>query len=109
VAEIIDETLRQIGYDGACLLDRVRGLWPGLVGPDVARRTQVAALQNGVLTVEVASAPWLYVLEREHRARIRERVREATAGAVAEVRLVPPGRFAGHRSGGVGTPPADGM
>jgi predicted nucleic acid-binding Zn ribbon protein len=93
LAEILDETLRQIGLGDACILDRVRGLWPSLVGADVARQSRPLAFRDRVLTVEVVSASWLYVLEREHREHIRDRLREATADAVMELRLVPPGRW----------------
>lgn len=102
VAEILDEALRDIGLADAQLLDQLLGLWPSLVGADVARRTRPMAFRHRVLTVEVASAAWLYVLDSEHRERVRDRVREATAGAVVEVRFVPPGRQAGHRPGSAG-------
>ena len=97
VAAILDEALRAIGLADARHLDQVLGLWPALVGVDVARRTRPMAYRGGVLTVEVASASWLYVLDNDHRERIRDRVREATAGAVVEVRFIPPGRQAGRR------------
>ena len=102
VAEILDEALRGVGLADARLLDQVLGLWPDLVGADVARRTRPMAFRAGVLTVEVASAAWLYVLDNDHRERIRDRVCEATEDAVAEVRFVPPGRQAGRRPEDVG-------
>jgi hypothetical protein len=92
LAEILDEALRDIGLGDVCLLERLRGLWPSLVGADVARRATPASLRDHLLTVEVANATWLYVLEREHRTSICAKVRAATAGEVADVRFAPPGR-----------------
>ena len=37
-------------------LDRVRKVWSAVVGEPVAARTRLATLENGVLTVEVASS-----------------------------------------------------
>jgi predicted nucleic acid-binding Zn ribbon protein len=108
VAAIVDETLRQLGFGDACILEQVRGLWPALVGPDVARRAEPIAFRDSVVSIEVRSAAWLYVLEREQRERIRDRVREATDGAVKDVRFVPPGRFAGPPGGPSGTGSANG-
>lgn len=92
LADVLDETLRGISSGDACVLERVRALWPSLAGADVARRALPVAYREHVLTVEVANATWRYVLEREHLQRLRGRLSEATAGAVSEIRLVPPGR-----------------
>jgi len=37
-------------------------IWDEAVGPQIASRAQPAAIRNGVLTVTVASAPWLQQL-----------------------------------------------
>jgi hypothetical protein len=95
LADLLDEALRGIRSGDASVLERVCSLWPALAGDDVARRALPVALREHVLTVEVANATWRYVLEREHQVRLRCRLREATAGAVAEIRFVPPGRALG--------------
>ncbi len=95
LGELLDEALRGLRSGDVCVLERVRELWPSLAGTDVARRALPVALRERVLTVEVANATWRYVLEREHRDRLCSRLREATAGDIAEVRFVPPGRAAG--------------
>lgn len=92
MGELLDEALRGIGSAEMRLLERVRELWPDLAGADIARRALPVALRAGVLTVEVANATWRYVLEREHQERLRLRLSEATAGAAAAIRFVPPGR-----------------
>jgi len=68
-------------------------MWPDLVGADVARRALPVGLRDRVLTVEVRSTTWLYVLQREHRDEVCARLRAATAGDVTDVRFVPPGRL----------------
>jgi hypothetical protein len=42
----------------------VRGLWPGVVGPEIARRTEVVALQERTLRVRVSDSRWMRVLHR---------------------------------------------
>ena len=42
------------------LVQRLRRAWTGLVGADVARRTQPQALVNGCLHVVVDNSPWLH-------------------------------------------------
>ena len=37
-------------------LDQVRKLWSAVVGDPIAARTRLTSLENGVLTVEVASS-----------------------------------------------------
>jgi hypothetical protein len=92
VGDLMDAALRRLRHGDDCGLERVRELWPALVGPDIARRAVPVTLRDRVLTVEVANSTWRYVLEREHRQRLRDRLAEATAGAVAEICFVPPGR-----------------
>jgi len=94
VSELVDEALGRLGLADVAVLERVRSLWPTLVGADVARRALPVGVRDHVLTVEVNSSTWLYVLEREHRERVTVRLRTATGGEVAEVRFVPPGRLA---------------
>lgn len=97
--DIVDDALWLAGLGNRYQLDKVLALWPTLVGPELARRTQPRSVREGVLTVEVASASWLYVLEREHHATIRDRLREATGGTVTELRFEPPGRGVPPRTG----------
>ena len=92
MGELLDDALRGLGSADVLRLERVRALWPALAGADVARRAQPVALREQVLTIEVANATWRYVLEREHRDGLCRKLREATAGEVAEIRFVPPGR-----------------
>jgi predicted nucleic acid-binding Zn ribbon protein len=40
-------------------LDRLTAAWPVACGPAMARRATVAALEDGVLNIEVADAVWL--------------------------------------------------
>lgn len=41
---------------------RLRRQWSDLVGLDVARQTQPLSLRDGILTIGVASSPWLHQL-----------------------------------------------
>lgn len=93
VGELLDGVLHGLGMADAVVLERVSTVWPDLVGADVARRASPVGLRGRVLTVEVRSPTWLYVLQREHRDEVCARLRAATAGDVTDVRFVPPGRL----------------
>ena len=72
------------GRPGATLA-LLRAAWPGVVGPDVARRTEVLGLDGTTLRVRAADAGWRKVLHRMQR-EILGRLREA-AGELAPRRL----------------------
>ncbi len=59
----------------------MRAAWPVAVGPELARRTEVVALDGGVLRVRVPDATWQRGLARM-RGEIMSRLREI-AGAAA--------------------------
>jgi Dna[CI] antecedent, DciA len=45
----------------------LRAFWPGAVGPDIARRTEVVALEGRTLRIRVPDARWRKVLHRMQR------------------------------------------
>jgi hypothetical protein len=63
----------------------LRAAWPAAVGADLARRTEVVALQAGTLRIRVPDARWRNVLHRM-RAQILSQLR-AVAGDLAPARL----------------------
>jgi hypothetical protein len=42
----------------------LRSVWPGIVGPEIARRTRVQALSGQQLQIRVTDARWMRVLHR---------------------------------------------
>ena len=63
----------------------LRAAWPAAVGADLARRTEVVALEAGTLRIRVPDARWRNVLHRM-RAQILSQLR-AIAGDLAPARL----------------------
>jgi hypothetical protein len=59
----------------------LRAAWPAAVGPDIARRTEVVALDRGILRIKVPDAGWQRSLLRMRRD-ILSRLR-AVAGDAA--------------------------
>jgi predicted nucleic acid-binding Zn ribbon protein len=58
IGTIIEASLRELGYLSPCReLDVVRR-WPRIVGEKIAGVTECSRVDNGVLYVRVASAPW---------------------------------------------------
>jgi len=58
----------------------LRAAWPAAVGPDIARRTEVVALDRGVLRIKVPDAGWQRSLLRM-RGDILARLRSVAGGA----------------------------
>lgn len=77
-------------------LELVRAAWPLAVGEDLARRTEVLALEGRTLRVRVPDASWRKVLHRL-RGQILGQL-AAVAGSAAPDRL-------GFQEGGFGEPP----
>ena len=71
------------GPENALVL--LRAAWPAAVGADLARRTEVVALETGTLRIRVPDARWRNVLHRM-RAQILAQLR-AIAGDLAPARL----------------------
>jgi hypothetical protein len=53
-----DLAARLFGSSPERLLALMRAAWPAAVGPELARRTEVVALDSGVLQVRVPDATW---------------------------------------------------
>jgi len=58
----------------------LRAAWPAAVGPDIARRTEVVALDRGILRIKVPDAGWQRSLLRM-RGDILSRLRSVAGGA----------------------------
>ena len=58
----------------------LRAAWPATVGPDIARRTEVVALDRGILRIKVPDAGWQRSLLRM-RGDILARLRSVAGGA----------------------------
>jgi hypothetical protein len=73
------------GSDRAHVTELLRAAWPRAVGADLARRTEVIAIEGGTLRVRVPDGRWRAVLHRmqpDILARLRE-----VAGRLAPHRL----------------------
>jgi hypothetical protein len=79
------------------VLALLRAAWPGAVGPELARRTEVLALEGRTLRVRVPDAGWRKVIHRMRR-EIMGRL-WATAGSLAPTAL-------GLQEGEIRTPSA---
>jgi hypothetical protein len=76
---------RVFGNVPGARLALVRAVWPQVVGPGLAARTEVSSMTGGFLRVRVADGRWMRVLHRlQHRILGRLR---GTIGALAPQRL----------------------
>jgi hypothetical protein len=58
LAEILERALPPAARKRVYSLELVEKRWAGVVGPEIARRSEPEALENGVLTVRVTDPAW---------------------------------------------------
>ena len=95
-----DLAARLFGSRPEHTLALLRAAWPAAVGPDLARRTEVVALDRGVVRVKVPDARWQRSLLRM-RGDILSRLRGVAGGAAPRglgFVVGPRGRPSGARS-----------
>ncbi len=71
---------RLFGSSPETTLALLRAAWPAAVGPELASRTEVVALDSGVLRVRVPDAGWQRALQRM-RGDILRRLRDLAGSA----------------------------
>ena len=79
VGSTIPRVLAELGLRGAAEALRVAECWPLVVGAEAARHSEPAAVQAGVLAVEVDSSVWAQHLQLRHDeilAALRQRLGE---------------------------------
>ena len=102
--EILGNVLPKLGLKRRFVLEDIREQWPEIVGKAVAAQTQPVSLRGKTLSVEVRSATWLHILEREHKHRVLANVQAACEEPINNIRFVPLGRYSPGR-GAPGTAP----
>ena len=75
-----DLAARLFGGRAEHTLALLRAAWPAAVGPEIARRSQVVALDRGILRIKVADARWQKNLQRM-RGDLLARLRAVAGGA----------------------------
>jgi predicted nucleic acid-binding Zn ribbon protein len=86
VKEVLKSLLREIRAPEKGPFVRTKEVWEALLGPTAAAKCRLAALENGVLVVEVASSALKHDLSTFRRetllGALRERVPEAKIRAL---------------------------
>lgn len=85
--EILESVLSGLGLAGRLREREALTLWPELVGPEIARRSEALRIQRGVLFVRVDSAAWsqeLLFLKTKILSRFEESL---GPGLVKEIRF----------------------
>ncbi|MCK5802034.1 MAG: DUF721 domain-containing protein [Lentisphaeria bacterium] len=98
VSELVDAVLDDVGAQPNILVEKLGNCWADVVGRDASRNCHPTVMRDGVLFVEVKSAPWLYMLERQQKTAVLERVNTFSRGEIKDVRFVAAGRY--NRNGG---------
>jgi predicted nucleic acid-binding Zn ribbon protein len=84
VGAILQEMVRDLGIDQTLQQYNVLTSWASIVGKKIARVTTPQRIENGILFVQVSSAPWraeltmrrMEILEKVNAAAGRQVVRE---------------------------------
>lgn len=88
LGDIVDGLMRERVFSRGMPVAELASRWPEIVGERLAAETAPAALEQGVLTVEVSSGPWGAQAKFLHE-EIRRKADEALGGEqVRQVRIV---------------------
>ncbi|MDH4111732.1 MAG: DUF721 domain-containing protein [Actinomycetota bacterium] len=88
LADIVDGLMREEVFSRGMPVAQLAARWPEIVGERLARETAPAAVEHGVLTVEVSTGPWGAQATFLHE-EIRRKADEALDGVtVTKVRVV---------------------
>jgi hypothetical protein len=92
IGEGIPQLMKELGRSVSLVLDTLQRRWPEIVGADMARRTWPIFLRDGILTVEVLQAPWLYMLKTSGKNDLLQKLSQVDEITVTDVKFVPGGR-----------------
>lgn len=88
LADIVDGLMREEVFSRGMPVAQLAARWPEIVGERLAAETAPAALDEGILTVEVSTGPWGAQATFLHE-EIRRKADEALGGdQVRQVRIV---------------------
>jgi len=76
VGDVLPAVLKRLGLDQKFKDQQILGLWPEVVGPQLAQRTRAMRIDRGVLFVHVTHGAWmqeLHFMEAALVGRLRER------------------------------------
>ena len=93
VSELVGDMLDDVSAQPGILVEKLVNCWTDVVGHDAAAQCHPSVIRDGVLFVEVKSAPWLYMLERQQKSVVLEKVNTLSRGEITNVRFVPAGRY----------------
>lgn len=88
LGEIVDGLMREQVFSRGMPVAQLASRWPEIVGIRMAEQTAPAALDEGILTVEVSSGPWGAQATFLHE-EIKRKADEALGGGrVEHIRIV---------------------
>lgn len=90
--KLVEVILGKVDFKSSELLSRIAANWENIVGKDNARQCRPAAIENGVLHIEVFSSAWLFVLNGQ-KILVSKRVAEFTSGKIGRVLFRQKGAF----------------
>ena len=84
VGAILQEMVRDLGIDRTLRQYNVITSWPSIVGEKIAGVTTAQRIENGILFVQVSTAPWraeltmrrMEILEKVNKAAGKQVIRE---------------------------------
>jgi len=80
VGTVLSDVLRRYGVEKQIERMGVLGLWPDIVGEQLAEVTHARAVQDGVLIVEVRNSAWLMelnMMKGDFLGRVNDRLPDA--------------------------------
>jgi len=106
LSRILDDTLKRLELTNAALEARAVLLWPDVVGPQLARASEVRTIQAGTLVVVTRSSAWTQELTFQKSAILR-RFREKLGKEVVKDLRFSVGAVRGVQPSSLQAPPRE--
>ncbi|MFO7900838.1 MAG: DUF721 domain-containing protein [Planctomycetota bacterium] len=88
LGDVLARFLKVSGFRAKLRSPAIYDRWPEVAGPEASRHSRVVGFHNGVLHVEVDSAPWLQVLSSFRKQELMTAANEVMRGVrVKDIRF----------------------
>lgn len=91
IKNVMQSLLSDFGWDKEIQINALIEEWPKIVGAEVAKRTEIASVGDGIIRVECSSTPWSVELRRIKLDIIEKINRDYPRAEIQDIRFTVPG------------------
>lgn len=91
IAQVLQQSMDDLGWSHEMAQARIVAEWDAIVGPQIAARTEVTAIVEGVVHVQCDSTTWATELRRLRAQTVTRIVEDFSAAKITDIRVHGPG------------------